>query len=128
MKHLVKILKTDVPFEKPFFVSLAGEPGLIVYRDSNKFRILKNVCPHMGGFFTDKDYCSRPKKITCPWHAYEFSLSSLQLEKNPSIEEWISKLVNSDSHYLKLRKMKLVELPFVEEEKILWIKLGFHEI
>jgi len=128
MRHLIKILKKDVPFEKPFFVNLAGEPGVIIFRENNSFRVLKNVCPHMGGFFTSKDYCSRQKKMTCPWHAYEFSLSTLQLEKNPSVDEWIAKLVSSDSHYLKPRKMKLVELPFVEEKEVLWLKLGFHEV
>lgn len=127
MNHTVKILKKDISVDKPLFVSLAGEPGLIVFKDKEKFRVLRNFCPHMGGFFTPKNYCSSRKKLICPWHAYEFSTTSLQLEKNPSLDEWISKLVDSDSHYLKLRKMKLVEVLFSEEEEALWVKLGTHE-
>jgi len=127
MNHVVKILKKDIPADKPLFINLAGEPGLIAFKDKDKFRILRNFCPHMGGFFTSKNYCNSKKKLICPWHAYEFSLSSLQLEKNPSLDEWISKLVESDSHYLKLRKMKLVEILFAEEEESLWVKLSSHE-
>lgn len=128
MNHTVKILKKDIPADKPLFVNLAGEPSLIVFKEKEKFRILRNFCPHMGGFFTSKNYCSSRKKLVCPWHAYEFSSSSLHLEKNPSVDEWISKLVDPDSHYLKLRKMKLVEIMFTEEDETIWVKLGSHEV
>ncbi|MCB0368478.1 MAG: Rieske (2Fe-2S) protein [Bdellovibrionales bacterium] len=124
MEHLVVIPKNKISPEQPLFVALNKEPSFIVIQENNTYKVIKNLCVHMGGFFSANNYCTKEKKLTCPWHAYEFSATDLSLKKNPSIEHWISKLTNEDSHFRKLRKMKLIELSFEETVKDLIVRLS----
>lgn len=72
--------------------------SLVVVRNGHEFYAMRDVCPHAGARFSegrvsglaqgtrpDKpvEYCRRGEIITCPWHGWEFDLTTGQSIVHP---------------------------------------------
>lgn len=110
-----RIPKNTLKENFPNFIDFDDINRFVVLKKNNSIKIFKNLCPHMGAAFEKKSYCHKTRHLNCPWHGYKFSVDSLELTENPNIEHWAKPLVDSDSHFLKLRKYKLIEVTFTEE-------------
>ena len=58
-------------------VAIAGPEGLKVVRD---------LCPHMGGPISAGRYCAEDGTLHCPWHGYVFNVADGRMLRNPNDE------------------------------------------
>ena len=64
-------------------VDVAGNPVALCRTADGQFRAIGGICPHLGaplGFGN-----MNGDNVACPWHAWEFSTLTGQLDFNPEI-------------------------------------------
>jgi nitrite reductase/ring-hydroxylating ferredoxin subunit len=119
---MIKIEKKAISQDRLTIVDSGEKYSYISIRNEQGFRIYKNLCPHMGGYFETESFCQKTKTISCIFHCYKFSMETGKLVENPNVDKWIRPFVSHDSHFLNLKNLKLIEVPFTEDEYYLYIK------
>ena len=56
--------------------------AIVVFKKGNEFFAIDNRCPHRGASLGDGSIVG--DIVTCPWHAWQFSISTGQALKNPN--------------------------------------------
>jgi nitrite reductase/ring-hydroxylating ferredoxin subunit len=101
---------------------------LVVFRRGERLRIVRDVCPHMGGPISEGELCAEAGTIRCPWHGYLFDLESGDMRENPS-EANLSKFRSLYKSYdpAKTPKYRLRFLDYVIEDGKAYIRKGSSE-
>ena len=63
---------------------MAGERLLALCRIGDQFYAMDGVCPHAGGPLGEGSL--RGNTITCPWHGWQFNVTTGQHCLNPNIK------------------------------------------
>lgn len=68
----------DVPEGKAIIVYAQEGLEIALFKVNGEIFALENACPHMGGPLGEGEICLEDAKIcvTCPWHGWQFDLSS----------------------------------------------------
>jgi len=82
MKEYFVARAEDIPDGARFAVRV-GRRIIAVFRIGNEFFAVPNRCAHKGGPLCDGDLVRERKAIRCPWHAWEWSLTTGRLEAYP---------------------------------------------
>ena len=82
MGKFVKVAtKSDVPEGSGKVVEAEGKE-IALFNASGNFHALENTCPHQGGPLGE-GYLEG-SVVTCPWHGWEFDVSSGVCQGNPN--------------------------------------------
>lgn len=67
-----------------------GEEGLqvIAIKHLHEISIIRDICPHMGGYLSQGEYCAKSQTLQCPWHGYIFDLATGVFIENPNEIIW----------------------------------------
>ena len=71
----------DVPAGGAKLVALNGQE-IALFNVEGAFSALDNTCPHRGGPLADGSLAG--KAVTCPWHAWEFDVTTGACLNNPT--------------------------------------------
>ena len=83
MTEFVKVASlADLPAGATRTVELAGTT-VALYNVSGRIHATSNTCPHRGGPLGEGVLGG--EVITCPWHAFEFEVSSGRCLTNPNL-------------------------------------------
>lgn len=76
---------SDVPEGKGLIVRLPSGQEIAIFKVGHEVFALANECPHMGGPLGEGEVTIEDSKkcVTCPWHGWEFELSSGVCENEP---------------------------------------------
>jgi nitrite reductase/ring-hydroxylating ferredoxin subunit len=61
---------------------------VMVVKDGDKYRIVRDLCPHMGAPLSQGRLCHDRTRLACPWHGYEFELATGEFMHNPNDERY----------------------------------------
>lgn len=64
---------------------VAGERIVALFNVGGTFYALDGVCPHQGGPLGKGALCGAI--VTCPWHGWQFDVTSGQHQLNPRIQQ-----------------------------------------
>lgn len=64
---------------------VAGERIVALFNVGGTFYALDGVCPHQGGPLGKGALCGAI--VTCPWHGWQFDVTSGQHQLNPRIHQ-----------------------------------------
>ena len=64
---------------------VAGERIVALFNVGGTFYALDGVCPHQGGPLGKGSLCGAI--VTCPWHGWQFDVTSGQQQLNPRIQQ-----------------------------------------
>ena len=64
---------------------VAGERIVALFNVGGTFYALDGVCPHQGGPLGKGSLCGAI--VTCPWHGWQFDVTSGQHQLNPRIQQ-----------------------------------------
>ena len=82
MSEWVKVMnKSDVPRGTGSIVEL-GDKQVAVFCVEGQYYAIDNICPHRGGPLGEGDL--EGTVVTCPWHGWEFDVTTGQSPINPS--------------------------------------------
>ena len=70
---------------KPNCVRLEGDKHVVVWDDGAEVRVYSEVCPHMGGPLGQGKYDEKRRTLTCPWHGWQYDVTSGKLTMNPAV-------------------------------------------
>lgn len=80
----------DFESGKPYSITV-GEKALVLIRKGDQFFAMRDACPHAGARLSDGevigtssadkpgeeiDYCRIGEIISCPWHGWEFDVTT----------------------------------------------------
>lgn len=80
----------DFESGKPYSITVEGK-ALVLVRKGDVFYAMRDMCPHAGARFSDGqvigesrcdkpgeeiDYCRIGEIISCPWHGWEFDVTT----------------------------------------------------
>lgn len=82
MKEYFVAREEDIPDGARFAVRV-GRRIIAVFRIGNEFYALPNRCAHKGGPLCEGELVRERKVIRCPWHLWEWSLTTGCLEAYP---------------------------------------------
>ncbi|MBI3544177.1 MAG: Rieske 2Fe-2S domain-containing protein [Deltaproteobacteria bacterium] len=86
---------------------------VVVVVDGGEYRIVRDLCPHMGAPLSQGKLCTEERKLSCPWHGYEFNLASGELMHNPNDEIYgCMKTLYKSFNPAKTPKYRLRVLPY----------------
>jgi nitrite reductase (NADH) small subunit len=72
----------DVPLGTVHEIQVAGKAVALANVDG-KFFAINNICLHRGGPLGEGSL--RGKTVTCPWHGWEYDVTTGKLIQNPSM-------------------------------------------
>jgi nitrite reductase/ring-hydroxylating ferredoxin subunit len=98
MKYPIKLFKNGKLTRIP-------ETDILVVREENNFKVISDICPHLGGPLSEGQFCKKSKTIRCPWHGYQFCLESLSLIENPNEEVWADKFGEKTNKDFQIKKI-----------------------
>ncbi len=82
MSELVKVANvSDILQGKAKIVNANGIP-IALYNVGGKFYATHNTCLHRGGPLGEGEL--EDKKITCPWHGWQYAVDTGQCINNPA--------------------------------------------
>ena len=102
----------------------------IILYDGEEYKVISDLCPHMGASLSEAKLCNKSKILQCRWHGYKYSTSDLSLHENPNEKVWQKAFLSPvDQEKYKTPKYKLKQIPFkVENEFIHLLKLKTDEV
>jgi len=81
MGEFVEVGKpADIPKGESKVVDVNGQM-IAIFHVEGKFFALNNTCAHQGGPLGEG--LVEGKQVTCPWHGWEYNVSSGQCKNNP---------------------------------------------
>ena len=85
MAEFVKVAKkSEIPGDTGKLVQVKGQ-DIALFKIENKVYALYPVCPHQGGPLDEGGIDG--KVVTCPWHGWQFDVTTGVCELNPSIKQ-----------------------------------------
>ena len=78
--HVAK--KSEIPSGEGRSFEIQGE-NIGIFNVGDSFYALDNICPHQGGPLGEGFLDG--KTLTCPWHAWEFDVTSGMCLGNPKL-------------------------------------------
>ena len=105
MKEYFVARAEDIPDGSRIAVRV-GRRIIALFRIDDEFFALPNRCAHKGGSLCEGDLVRERKVIRCPWHLWEWSLTTGCLEASPQ------------------RRMPLVQVRVVDGEVRLYTQSG----
>lgn len=98
MAEFQKVLKkSDVPEGTAKKVPFNGR-DVAVFNIGGSFYALDNACPHRGGPLAEGDISG--KQVTCPWHAWEFDVTTGAASHTASSAKCYQVKVEGDDIYV----------------------------
>lgn len=85
--------------ERIIFIEKSIKERYLITYYNEEIKVYKNLCPHMGAFFSKKNYNSKDQTLTCPWHGYIYSLQNGKMIKNPAEGKWFSELTDNNEYF-----------------------------
>jgi nitrite reductase/ring-hydroxylating ferredoxin subunit len=79
----IKDLRKDRP--NVHMVDLETTVVVLVLPDKT-FRVLRDICPHMGGPLSQGRYDATEATLQCRWHGYVFDVATGSFKENPNDE------------------------------------------
>lgn len=84
MAKLVKITESNqLPPGRALALDVEGK-RIAVFNVGGTFYAIDDTCPHSGGPLSEGEVAEG--KVTCPWHAAEFSLKTGEVLSPPAFE------------------------------------------
>ena len=102
------------------FVDMGEDLKVVVIKNDNEILVVADICPHMGGYISQGNYCAKSYTLQCPWHGYIFDLTTGVLMENPNEVIW-EKLRYPTEHFKPntTPKYKLNKLDYeIQQDKI----------
>ena len=85
MSGFVKVAqKSEIPDDTGKLIELDGQP-IALFKVEGKVHAIYQICPHQGGPLDEGGIDG--KVVTCPWHGWEFDVTSGTCEFNDSIKQ-----------------------------------------
>ncbi len=84
MSEFVTVCRADAIEEGSASVFPVGDTLVAIFRENGEFFAINDFCPHMGASLAEG--CFEDGYVTCPWHAWAFSVRSGELCDNPAIK------------------------------------------
>jgi nitrite reductase (NADH) small subunit len=82
MDKFVKVAKVEtVTDEHPLVIEHRAR-RISIYKEGGQFFAIEDICPHMGAFLSHG--YRKEGSIVCPWHNWEFDLSTGNCTSNDS--------------------------------------------
>jgi nitrite reductase/ring-hydroxylating ferredoxin subunit len=106
-KYPLKIFKSGI--------TRIPDTDILVIREKNDFKVISEICPHLGGPLAKGEFCRKSKTIRCPWHGYKFSLESLKLIENPNEEVWAKNFGERTNNDYQLKEIT----SYLEKENLI---------
>lgn len=98
------------------YFRLSDEVEVVVLElPGDTFRVLRDVCPHMGGPLSQGWYRPADKTLHCPWHGYIFDVESCAFTENPN--EAVYACMRTPSSSFKPYPTPRYKLPALEYER-----------
>ena len=77
----------DLRGDRPNFHMLDAETAVVVLvLPDQTFRVLRDICPHMGGPLSEGQYDPKEGTLQCRWHGYIFEVDTGSFRENPNDE------------------------------------------
>ena len=85
MGEFVKVArKSEVPTDSGKLVQINGQ-DIALFKVNDKIYAIYNTCPHQGGPLAEGGLDG--KMVTCPWHGWEFDVTSGKCSFNDTIRQ-----------------------------------------
>ena len=85
MGQWVKVaMKSEIPDDTGKLVQ-AGGKEIALFKVEGKVCAIYSICPHQGGPLDEGGL--EGKTVTCPWHGWQFDVTTGVSEFNPSIKQ-----------------------------------------
>jgi len=103
---------------------------IIILYDGVEYKVISDLCPHMGASLSEAKFCPKRKTFQCGWHGYKFCTSDLSLQENPNEKIWHKAFLSpEDQEKYKTPKYKLKQIPFkIRNEFIHLLNLKTDEV
>ena len=90
MAQFVKVAKkNEIPDDSGKLVQVNGQ-DIALFKVEGKVHAIYSVCPHQGGPLDEGGLDG--KVATCPWHGWQFDVTTGLCEFNPSIKQPVFKV------------------------------------
>jgi nitrite reductase/ring-hydroxylating ferredoxin subunit len=74
----------DIAPGKINILTLSTGRKAVVLRQGAEFKVIGEICPHMGADLSQSRYCAQDRTLHCAWHGYVFSADDGRFLKNPN--------------------------------------------
>ena len=92
----------------------------IILYDGVEYKVISDLCPHMGADLSEAKLCNKSKILQCRWHGYKYGTSDLSLHENPNEKVWQKAFLSPvDQEKYKTPKYKLKQIPFKVENEFI---------
>jgi nitrite reductase/ring-hydroxylating ferredoxin subunit len=95
---------------------------VIVVQVRETIKVVRDICPHMGGPLSKGEYDPVANTLRCPWHGYRFCLNRLELLENPNERLWVQKLAPENADQFTTPKFRLGSVRFKRDERYLYLE------
>ena len=109
------MLKYPANLFKKSKLTRTPDSKFLVLWDENTFRVISEICPHLGGPLSEGEFCKKSNTIKCPWHGYKFSLENLKLIDNPNEGVWAKKFGECTNKDYQLKEISC----YLENESLI---------
>ena len=99
------MIKYPIKLFKKGKLTKIPDTEILVVSEENDFKVISEICPHLGGPLSEGEFCKNSKTIRCPWHGYKFSLESLKLIENPNEGVWAEKFGEKTNRDFEIKKI-----------------------
>lgn len=100
MSNFIKVAKkSEIPTDTGKHVEVNGL-DIAFFNVNGKICAIEAICPHQGGPLAEGGL--HGKNVICPWHGWEFDVTTGQCVFNPDISQPIYEVkVEGDDVYIK---------------------------
>lgn len=85
MSEFIKVAQlSDIPEDTGFKVEAEGRE-VALFKVNGEVKAIYNICPHSGAPLCEGGV--RENVVTCPWHGWDFDLTSGECVFNDSIKQ-----------------------------------------
>ena len=126
--HKIAIVDVKKDFLNVFDID--EELKVIILYDGVEFKVISDLCPHMGASLSEAKLCNKSKILQCRWHGHKYGTSDLSLHENPNEKLWQKAFLSpAEKEKYKTPKYKLKQINFkVENEFIHLLNLNTDEV
>lgn len=100
MAGFVKVAqKSELPKDSGYYVEVNGKE-MALFKIGDEVFAIYQICPHAGAPLSEGFL--HGKKVTCPWHGWEFDVTNGQCTFNPGIQQPVYKVkIEGDDVYVE---------------------------